>query len=335
MQDRYAGDVGDFGKFGMLRCMEKLGLKVGINWYLVGDESHNNDGKHIGYLEDEKYCGCDDELLASLKSMLEEGIRSVSEIEKLNLLNTQKYYHERMIEPRAQVGMMRSEWHQKGMVAMAGCDLVFLDPDNGMLPRSVSRGSDKSIKYVLPEEIMDYYEAGHSVAFYSHRTREQLVVYLERFAELFDEAERRSARIKGITFKRGTVRDYFFILHEEHMSRVENSLERILNSKWSQHFEIIQIQDKKVMDNAKTQENTEVVTESLEVTVVEGEKTDIMEIEDSVIDDLEKVPGTSNEISQQEQNELLNSFAKMRLWLIISIGISVVSFIIAVIALLA
>ena len=47
MQDRYAGDVGDFGKLGMLRCMEDFGLKVGINWYLVGDESHNNDGKHI------------------------------------------------------------------------------------------------------------------------------------------------------------------------------------------------------------------------------------------------------------------------------------------------
>ena len=54
MQDRYAGDVGDFGKLGMLRCMEASGLKVGINWYLVGDESHNNDGKYIGYMEDEK-----------------------------------------------------------------------------------------------------------------------------------------------------------------------------------------------------------------------------------------------------------------------------------------
>ena len=48
MQDRYAGDVGDFGKLGMLRCIENSGLCVGVNWYLVGNESHNNDGKHIG-----------------------------------------------------------------------------------------------------------------------------------------------------------------------------------------------------------------------------------------------------------------------------------------------
>ncbi len=26
MQNRYAGDVGDFGKIGMLRCIEKCGI---------------------------------------------------------------------------------------------------------------------------------------------------------------------------------------------------------------------------------------------------------------------------------------------------------------------
>lgn len=249
MQDRYAGDVGDFGKLGMLRCMEDSGLKVGVNWYLVGDESHNNDGKHIGYVEDEKYRGCDDELLASLTGMLVAETRTVSEIEKLELLNTQKYYHERIIEPKIQSGTMRSEWHQNAMVAMSGCDLVFLDTDNGMLPKSVSRGSDKSIKYVLPEEIMDYYDAGHSVVFYSHRTREQLAVYLERFEDLFDDAERKGAKIKGITFKRGTVRDYFFILHEEHVAQVEKGIDRILTSKWRQHFEIIQIPNKQIIAN--------------------------------------------------------------------------------------
>ena len=240
MQDRYAGDVGDFGKIGMLRIIEDTGLRVGINWYLVGDESHNNDGKHIGYLMDKKFFDCDDNLLASLKSMLQKDVRSVSEIEKLDLLCTKKYYHERMIEPRKQTGI-RSEWHQKGLGAMLGCDLIFLDPDNGMLPKSISRGSDKSIKYVLPEEIMDYYEAGHSVVFYSHRTREQISRYLERFAKLFNEAKAQGATIKGLTFKRGTVRDYFFILQEEHVTHVENSFKRLLDSKWKQHFEGIQM----------------------------------------------------------------------------------------------
>ena len=50
MQNRYAGDVGDFGKLGMLRALAQSDLKVGVNWYLVPDENHNDDGKHIGYL---------------------------------------------------------------------------------------------------------------------------------------------------------------------------------------------------------------------------------------------------------------------------------------------
>ena len=30
MQDRYAGDVGDYGKFALLRAMEAQGLTVGV-----------------------------------------------------------------------------------------------------------------------------------------------------------------------------------------------------------------------------------------------------------------------------------------------------------------
>lgn len=35
MQDRYVGDVGDFGKIGMLRQLEEAGLRIGVNWYLT------------------------------------------------------------------------------------------------------------------------------------------------------------------------------------------------------------------------------------------------------------------------------------------------------------
>ncbi len=52
MQDRYAGDAGDFGKLGMLRQIAGAGLKVGINWYRTykPQEHVKGDGKHIGYL---------------------------------------------------------------------------------------------------------------------------------------------------------------------------------------------------------------------------------------------------------------------------------------------
>ncbi len=45
MQDRYAGDIGDFEKFGLLRHLVKVTRwSLGIVWYKIPCETHNNDG---------------------------------------------------------------------------------------------------------------------------------------------------------------------------------------------------------------------------------------------------------------------------------------------------
>lgn len=49
MQNGYAGDIGDFGKFGFLHALEKEDLSVGVNWYLSypeGMERALRDGKY-------------------------------------------------------------------------------------------------------------------------------------------------------------------------------------------------------------------------------------------------------------------------------------------------
>ena len=241
MQNRYAGDVGDFGKLGMLRCIECAGIKVGVNWYLVEDEEHNADGKHTRYLRDRKFVGIDEELRRSLAFLIYNNSRSVEQLERQALLQTGIYYHETLRPVPNNIRESRYTWHQNGLKSMNGSELIFLDPDNGLLPKSIGKGSAKSVKYVLPDEIIDYYEAGHSVVFYSHRTREQLKDYLHRFDELFNNLRLKGATIIGISFKRGTVRDYFFVLQEEHKTRVLNGIERLLQSSWNLHFGKIEI----------------------------------------------------------------------------------------------
>lgn len=55
VQDRYAGDLGDYLKFGLLRSLASTdspaSLRLGVVWYWTLDEAHNADGKHIGYLQ--------------------------------------------------------------------------------------------------------------------------------------------------------------------------------------------------------------------------------------------------------------------------------------------
>lgn len=239
MQNRYACDVGDFGKLGMLRLVEKQGLSVGVNWYLVDDELHNNDGKHIGYIRDKKFEGCDDELLSALEQIIKQGDRSVYALEKAHLLKTDIFFSDVLYKPSEGEYVARNLWHQSALEALNTCDIVFLDPDNGLIPPSVGRGSDKSIKYVLPEEILDYYKAGHSVVFYNHRTRESLDKYLSRFTKLFEAEVLKGATIRGMSYKRGTVRDYFFILQERHVEQVNSIFEPLLKNNWKKHFQII------------------------------------------------------------------------------------------------
>ena len=46
MQDRYAGDIGDYGKIGLLKCLQAHGFTIGVNWYRVPEMGieKNKDG---------------------------------------------------------------------------------------------------------------------------------------------------------------------------------------------------------------------------------------------------------------------------------------------------
>ena len=67
MQNRYAGDVGDFGKFSLIRSLFAYPeYSIGVIWYQYPDESHNGDGRHTKYLHNPKYKHCDQELVDGL-----------------------------------------------------------------------------------------------------------------------------------------------------------------------------------------------------------------------------------------------------------------------------
>lgn len=64
--------IGDFGKYGLLRCISKTNLTLGVNWYLAPDESHNADGKHITYLNNNNDRYFDKELFDILKDIIDK-----------------------------------------------------------------------------------------------------------------------------------------------------------------------------------------------------------------------------------------------------------------------
>lgn len=240
MQNRYTGDVGDFGKLGLLRAIAETGLKIGVNWYLVPDEGHNDDGKHIGYLSDKAFIGCDDDLLNNLRAIVVERARNVSSLERAGLLPNTIYYSEKLFPPKTAYKPSRCDWHTKGLKAMSDSELVFLDPDNGLIVKSVSCGSKYSIKYVFEKELADYYTQGHSIVFYNHRCRLRECAYLERFEKLRQEPPFKGSEWFALKFVRGTIRDYFFVLHPEHSATVKNAVGKLLAGGFGRHFSLVE-----------------------------------------------------------------------------------------------
>ena len=35
MKNQYVGDIGDYGKYGLLRFLAEKGIRIGVNWYLT------------------------------------------------------------------------------------------------------------------------------------------------------------------------------------------------------------------------------------------------------------------------------------------------------------
>ena len=81
MQDRYTGDIGDFGKFGLLRALvrenQETVRKLGVIWYLVPDETETTGGNLTAYLDDSAYGALDGDLHMLLRRIVNSGSRSV------------------------------------------------------------------------------------------------------------------------------------------------------------------------------------------------------------------------------------------------------------------
>ena len=235
MQDRYAGDVGDFGKIGLLKCLQKHGFTIGVNWYRVRplDNEMNNDGSFKQddgkHLISEKIKECDASLADKLTDIAKND-RSVESIQNADLIPEAIYYDEYLTVDG------REEWNKKAKSILAEADLVFLDPDNGLLVKSVGKRSAKSIKYAFYEEVKGYIESGKSVLIYNHRSRKSENEYFDEIEKLLEDSLRVSRNtIQTITFPKGSVRDYFAVpVSEEHYNMIFEAFKDMKYSKWGQ-----------------------------------------------------------------------------------------------------
>lgn len=247
MQNRYAGDVGDFMKLGLLRHLSHpmaaggSGLSMGLNWYLAPDEAHNADGKHIAYLSPSNrqhlgLAGCDRELIECLARVVASG-RSVEALNASGALPPGSLTYNEMISAW-QGRTWRRGWHRRALNALSGAAVVFADPDNGMSARS---DAAKLHKYALISELADYARRGQSLVVYQHA---------DRSADAGTQARRRLHElvagvaqdpVGAVIARRGSCRFFLITAAPDHRDRLRGALGRYA-VRWAPHAEVVGVE---------------------------------------------------------------------------------------------
>lgn len=241
MQDRYAGDVGDFMKFGLLRCLVdgEVPLRLGANWYLTGDEFHNSDGKHIGYLDPSNsqhatLRACDPDLMDRLDGVVRTG-RSVSALEGSGALPADSLTFSDRLDDKMGLGGRRA-WHERALIELSRAEVIFVDPDNGM---RLARSGTKPSKFAFADELSDYVARGQSLVVYHHADRSaggvaaQVPRRLEQLREVTG-----TAPLAAVVARRGSTRFFFVVAVPDHRKQLEYALSTY-EPRWARHAEVV------------------------------------------------------------------------------------------------
>lgn len=206
MQDAYVGDIGDYGKYALLRQITANKLSLAVNWYKVVPlkKGMQNDGEYTNYLsKPEIYRDYDPVLFDALNEIVNiQNNRTIEQIEKSGLLNT--VFFSEILQ------VNRALWHQKALDATKDAQVVFLDPDNGLETKTMHTN-----KHVLRHELKDYYDRGQNVILYQHRpqmTKKEICVSnMMNYQTTYLNAD----NVKMLEFPQYTNRFYFMFLHND------------------------------------------------------------------------------------------------------------------------
>lgn len=219
MKDQYFGDVNDFRKYGLLRAIAlRDGMRLGVCWMLTEPDGRT-DGSSLAYLgKPTMYRLCDPELFDWLKHVIAiERDRRTSRIEQSDLLGSASFQSSILTDRESD----RNNYFAECATLLAGCDLVFFDPDTGLETRSTLRGRKDSRKYLYWDEIFGTFTAGSSVLIYQHFTREKRAGFIARMA---DELQERTRAASVFSFSTPHV---LFLLasQESHLATFRERLE--------------------------------------------------------------------------------------------------------------
>ena len=258
MQDRYTGDIGDYGKYGLLRHLCGLRddntepLRLGVAWYRPEPETVKsdppNDGKFIAFLrpdQKQRFRPCDPVLYDALhKIVVQCKDRRVEAVEDSGVLGADALFYDAYIPgPATQArgearAVPRRAWTKQALRATESCEIVFLDPDNGLEPPPAAIRHKAAVKHAYLEEIEPLVKRGQSVVIYHHLGRhgthtDQIAHWLKRLRQQFNSPD-----IFALRYQPRSPRAFFVLAQKHHTPILRERADALFASPWQEQFDL-------------------------------------------------------------------------------------------------
>jgi hypothetical protein len=179
-----------------------------------------------------------------LKEIVEGGERCVTLIEQRKVLPESTVFFSEPIPSNGPITRnvriaIRREWFERAFARTEGCELIFMDPDNGLEIASAPPGSAKSHKYALMQETHRLVARRQSVLVYQHMHRRaphklQVAEGLARLRGAFPDVR----SVVAATFRQGSGRTFFLLTSPAQDTFLRERLAGLSRTRWASLFEI-------------------------------------------------------------------------------------------------
>ena len=226
MQDRFVGDIGDFGKYGLLRALCAPSppdrgdpLLLGVVWYRTPDAGVEYLNNHDDYRQ------CDPVLYGALASMVYSGRRNVLSVQNAGILPSDTVFHDTYLGGASD----RIAYMQDALRTTKQCAIVFADPDTG-IDGAKPAPTRRKLAHCYLEELEQYVQRGQSLVVYQHNTHRRGWVDqgITQLAELGSSETPFALQYQG--------RVFLVLPAPEHNDLLRARAKTMLQGPWGQHF---------------------------------------------------------------------------------------------------
>ena len=235
MRDSFVGDIGDFGKFGLLRYLCGVTgprmdnpLRLAVIWYR--NESGSADGNRIDYLNvsdsnDFQYRNCDLVLYDTLQRLVGASLvcrskRNIGQISNNRILPDDTQYYDVPLP----VGERR-DWLEAAIKKTDQASLLFVDPDNGIAKEE----DTNSREHVSLGELKRLYEKGKSLIIYQHLDRTDPKTQAKEISKALEDKLGLSSPPWALWWRRIAGRIFFIVVHPDHADDLNQRVQAFVN----------------------------------------------------------------------------------------------------------